>query len=580
MPEEIITGGITIPEFSITVPAVTGDLVSGSQTITAIDTTLVRVGQSVSGTGIPSGTTVSSVVVGGIGPTGGTGSVQLSQPASSTEYVSTLHFSLPDGNYYISNSTFINVPGLYYTDSIVPGFLIYNNALDASSLVPLAGIFDRFVITEVTERASSILISFFCEYDETGPYSSTGHVPQSATQNAISAPTPNKKFSKLVSPDIGYDFQAGSVTSQYNVDVQDVDDIYPTIIGPTGQIVTPGATGIQFTGAGVVSVTEPQPGVAVVTIEGGGGGVTGATGYIPVFNSANSVIESQIPLYEDSANKRLGIGTTGPLLGVHYFNNGTTGAGVSGGIYYEVNSNTDSAQFFITARATGPSPVFDQVGAVYGVDPTTDSTNTGRSTFSLTVNNNPTGVAGLTGFGLHIKPRQSNSPTNKNQGFTFGERNQSSISRYREIAYSSDSNWGSTNTVSQNTILSLWGNVTGAGIMELRTDRGGTAESYNKLFVRTNSVLTADAKLQLYSSNSDNSYFEVKCKIRNVSSTLTLTSSPTIIVNDNSIAGFNPSTDIQVAIDSVSNALSIKITSPGTSYAFGKIEFVDLGIPI
>ena len=578
MPEEIITGGITIPEFSSDLPLVTGDIVSGSQTITAIDSTLIRIGQSVSGAGIPAGTTVTGVVIGGIGLTGGTGSVQISQPATSNESVSTLYFSLPDGQFYISNASFINIPGLYNTFDIVPGFLIYNNALDASSLIPLAGIFDRFVVTEVTERATSVLISFFCQYDEFGPYSSTGHVPQSATQNAISAPTPNKKFSKLVAPDIGYEFQAGSVASQYNVDVQDVDDIYPTIIGPTGQIVAPGATGIQFTGAGVKSVTQPEPGVAVIEIEGGGGGVTGATGYLPVFNSANSVVESKIPLYEDSLNKRLGIGTTGPASGVHFY--GSDSEGVSGGLYYEVDSNTTSANIYLTARATGPSPVFDQVGSQIGVDPTTDPTNSGRSTLSITINNESTGVAGVTGYGLHIKPVQSNSPDNKNQGISLSERDDVEISRFREIAFTSDYGWGSTNPICQNTTISVWGSVTGSGIIELRTDRGGTAENYNKIFVRPESIMSSNAKLQIFKSATENADIEIKCKIKQISSVVSLASTPTIIVNDNSIPAFNPSTDVIVSIDSSYDALKIELVCPSTSYAFGKVELVDLGIPI
>jgi hypothetical protein len=517
-------------------------------------------------------------VIGGIGLTGGTGSVQISQPATSNESVSTLYFSLPDGQFYISNASFINIPGLYNTFDIVPGFLIYNNALDASSLIPLAGIFDRFVVTEVTERATSVLISFFCQYDEFGSYSSTGHVPQSATQNAISAPTPNKKFSKLVAPDIGYEFQAGSVASQYNVDVQDVDDIYPTIIGPTGQIVAPGATGIQFTGAGVKSVTQPEPGVAVIEIEGGGGGVTGATGYLPVFNSANSVVESKIPLYEDSLNKRLGIGTTGPVSGVHFY--GSDSEGVSGGLYYEVDSNTTSANIYLTARATGPSPVFDQVGSQIGVDPTTDPTNSGRSTLSITINNESTGVAGVTGYGLHIKPVQSNSPDNKNQGISLSERDDVEISRFREIAFTSDYGWGSTNPICQNTTISVWGSVTGSGIIELRTDRGGTAENYNKIFVRPESIMSSNVKLQIFKSATENADIEIKCKIKQISSVVSLASNPTIIVNDNSIPAFNPSTDVIVSIDSSYDALKIELVCPSTSYAFGKVELVDLGIPI
>lgn len=573
MPEEIITGGITIPEFSTTIPAVTGDLTSGSQTITGIDSTLIRLGQGVSGTGIPAGTTVTGVVIGGIGETGATGSVQLSNPASQTTSSSTLYFSLPNGQFYIQNASYINIPGLYTTADVVPGFLIYNNALDASSLNPLAGIFDRFVITEVTDRTSSVVMSFFCEYDA-GDYSLTGHLPQSAIQNAISSPTPNKRFSKLVAPDIGYEFQAGSVASQYNVDVQDVDDVYPTIIGPTGQIVTPGATGIQFTGAGVLSVTEPQPGVAVVTIEGGGGGVTGATGYLPVFNSSNSVIESQIPLYEDSANKRLGVGTTGPARTVHIY--GTGGTGVQANLYIESDSSTSSANLYLTARATGPSPVFDAVGAQIGVDPTTDPTGSGRSTLSITVNNGPTGSAGVTGYGMHIKPRQSNAAADQNQGVSFGQRDEIEISRFREIAFTSDSGFGDINPIAQNSVLSLFGS--GTGYVELRTDKGGTAATYNHVTLRDNSIVSFTTDVQVYTSSVENAYLKMEGSAQNLFGSVFLIGTPTITSVNNSITGFNPGSDFRLG--ATGNNLVFGVNVPTTSYTFGKTSLVDLGNPI
>jgi len=572
MTEEIITGGITIPEFSTTIPAVTGDLILGSQTITGIDSTLIRLGQGVSGTGIPSGTTVTGVVIGGIGETGATGSVQLSNPASQTTSSSTLYFSLPDGQFYIQDASYINIPGLYTTANVVPGFLIYNNALDASSLNPLAGIFDRFVITEVTDRTSSVIMSFFCEYDA-GNYALTGRLPQSAIQNAISSPTPNKRFSKLVAPDIGYEFQAGSVASQYNVDVQDVDDVYPTIIGPTGQIVTPGATGIQFTGAGVLSVTEPQPGVAVVTIEGGGGGVTGATGYLPVFDSTNSVVESRIPLYEDSATKRFGIGTTGPARTVHIY--GTGGTGVQANLYIESDSSTSSANLYLTARATGPAPVFDAVGAQIGVDPTTDPTGSGRSTLSITVNNGPTGIAGVTGYGMHIKPRQSNAAADQNQGVSFGQRDEIEISRFREIAFTSDSGFGDINPIAQNSVLSLFGS--GTGYVELRTDRGGTGVDYNHLFIRDNSIASFKADFQVFSSVNENAAITIEGAVQNVLGTTVLLGTPTITSVNNSISGFSPATAIGVTADS--DRLRIGVTVPQTSYIFGKNTIVDMGLP-
>ena len=573
MPEDIKTGGITIPEFSTNIPLVTGDVLSGSSFITAIDTTLVRVGQEISGPGIPSGSTVLDVVFGGLGNTGGTGSVQMSQPATSDQTGNAITFSLPSGAFYVQNASYINIPGLYTTDDVIPGFLIYNNALDASSLNPLAGIFDRFVITEVTERpSSSVLISFFCEFDA-GDYASTGHVPQSAIQNAISSPTPNKKFSKLVAPDIGYDFQAGSVASQYTVEVQDVDDVYPTIIGPSGEIVTPGATGIQFFGAGIKSMTEPVPGVALIEIEGGGGGITGATGYVPVFNSANSIIESQIPLFEDSVNRRLGIGTTGPAATAHLY--GSDPSGVTASLYIESDSSTTPATIYLTARATGPSSSFTNVGSLIGVDPATDPTESGRSTLSLTVNNNSDGVAGVTGFGVHIKPRQSNSPDNQNQGVSFAERENVQISRYREVAFTSDSGWGSVNPIAQNSTVSLWGS--GTGYVELRTDKGGTGINYNHLFIRDNSIVSFKADFQVFSSVNENAAITIEGAAQNVLGTTVLLGAPTITSVNNSISGFSPASAIGVTADL--DRLKIGVTVPQTSYIFGKNTIVDMGLP-
>ena len=234
----------------------------------------------------------------------------------------------------------------------------------------------------------------------------------------------------------------------------------------------------------------------------------------------------------------------------------------------------------MTARATGPSPVFDQVGSQIGVDPTTDPTNSGRSTLSITINNESTGVAGVTGYGLHIKPVQSNSPDNKNQGISLSERDDVEISRFREIAFTSDYGWGSTNPICQNTTISVWGSVTGSGIIELRTDRGGTAENYNKIFVRPESIMSSNVKLQIFKSATENADIEIKCKIKQISSVVSLASNPTIIVNDNSIPAFNPSTDVIVSIDSSYDALKIELVCPSTSYAFGKVELVDLGIPI
>jgi hypothetical protein len=572
MTEEIITGGITIPEFSTTIPAVTGDLTSCSVVITGIDSTLIRIGQSVSGTGIPSGTTVTDVTIHGIGETVATGTVQLSQAADQTTVASTLYFSLPSGSFYVQNASYINIPGLYSTADVVAGFLIYNNALDASSLNPLAGIFDRFVITEVTDRTSSVLMSFFCEYDA-GNYSLTGHAPQSAIQNAISSPTPNKKFSKLVAPDIGYEFQAGSVASQYNVDVQDVDDVYPTIIGPSGETVTPGATGIQFFGAGIKSMTEPVPGVALIEIEGGGGGITGATGYVPVFNSTNSIIESQIPLFEDSVNRRLGIGTTGPAATAHLY--GSDSSGVTASLYIESDSSTTPATIYLTARATGPSSSFTHVGSLIGVDPSTDPTESGRSTLSLTVNNNPDGVAGVTGFGVHIKPRQSNSGDNRNQGVSFAERENVQISRYREVAFTSDSGWGDVNPIAQNSTFSLWGN--GTGYVELRTDKGGTGVDYNHLFIRDNSIASFKADFQVFSSVNENAAITIEGAAQNVLGTTVLLGTPTITSVNNSISGFSPATAIGVTADS--DRLRIGVTVPQTSYIFGKNTIVDMGLP-
>ena len=571
MSEQVITGGITISQFYSTLPPVTGDLTNGSTTIANVgDVTLIRAGQTISGTGIPPSTTVISV---------GVDSVLMSNPASTNSSGNALYFTLVDGDFWVSNAKFINVPGLYTTEDVIEGFLIYNNALDSGSLFPLAGIFDRFVITEVVDRPNSLLISFFCQFDEGVPYSSTGHFPQSAIQNAISSPTPNKRFSKLVSNDIGYDFQPGSVASQYNVDVQDVDDVYPSILGVTG-IIVEGATGIKFIGAGIQSITQPVPGVALIQVGGGGSdvGVTGSTGYIPRFNNPHSIIDSVLPLFEDGSNRYLGVGTAFPKAGAHFYSTNSTG--ISGSVYIETNSNTKPSSIYLGARATGPAPIFDQVGVQIGIDPTTDPTNTGRGTLSLTVNNETTGVAGITGFGMHVKPRQSNSSANKNQGIYFGLREQVQISRFQEVAQTSDSSWSGVNSVSQNSKVTLWGQLTAPTSTELRTDRSGTASQYNYIFIRSNSIISYSARIQVFKSSTETADVEVRGMIKNSAGTTALVGSATIMTLNNSIGSFSPMSDITVSANNANSSLTISISSTVNLYIFGSLDMVDLGFPV
>jgi hypothetical protein len=362
------------------------------------------------------------------------------------------------------------------------------------------------------------------------------------------------------------------------VDVQDVDDVYPSILGVTG-IIVEGATGIKFIGAGIQSITQPSPGVALVQIGGGSDvGVTGSTGYIPRFNNTHSIIDSVLPLFEDGSNRYLGVGTAFPKAGAHFYSTNSTG--ISGSVYIETNSNTKPSSIYLGARATGPSPIFDQVGVQIGIDPTTDPTNTGRGTLSLTVNNETTGVAGITGFGMHVKPRQSNSSANKNQGIYFGLREQVQISRFQEVAQTSDSSWSGVNSVSQNSKVTLWGQLTAPTATELRTDRSGTASQYNYIFIRSNSIISYSARIQVFKSSTETADVEVRGMIKNSAGTTALVGSATIMTLNNSIGSFSPMSDITVSANNTNSSLTISISSTVNLYIFGSLDMVDLGFPV
>lgn len=205
----------------------TGDTTTDSdQILNVADTTNLIEGLFISGTGIPSGTTIFSIQ-------GNT--LTISQNATETNSGSILDFICPQNKRLIYDSSFMDINGYWSVDDIQKGWLVYTQAVDVGSAVVLNGIYHRYRISDIISKVDGIKLVAFMEWDE---YGNEVDMPGTGITCAISEPSIENKLGSLVSVEVYSDLQTGSSEGQYSADVAKIIDELGTGVRLLDQVVS------------------------------------------------------------------------------------------------------------------------------------------------------------------------------------------------------------------------------------------------------------------------------------------------------------------------------------------------------
>lgn len=200
-----------------------GDILLDSNQVIVSDTTNLVEGLSVLGLGIPSGTTILSII-------GNT--ITLSNTATETNLGVSVELLCPLNKRLIFDSYFFDINGYWSVDDVQKGWIVYTLAVDVNSGVPIVGIYHRYRISEIISKTNGTNLTAYIEWDE---YGDEIDMPSLGVTCAISEPSLDNKLGSLVSVEVYNDLQTGSSEGQYSADVAKIIDELGTGVRLLGQ---------------------------------------------------------------------------------------------------------------------------------------------------------------------------------------------------------------------------------------------------------------------------------------------------------------------------------------------------------